>query len=206
MPLEKVSEHFGHTEFSSVFQAFHGTPFVCDFQEYGALIKTIIHQQLNMKFAYTLTSRFVKKYGFYHKGAWFYPRPEDTAELSVADLKDLQFSGRKAEYVIDTSKLIIDNKINLQSMREKSEADIMKELTAVRGIGRWTAENFLMFGLGGIDLFPVQDAGIQNAVRKLKKMAGKPALESLEEMSGQWKPYRTYAALYLWGSLEYNVE
>jgi DNA-3-methyladenine glycosylase II len=132
-------------------------------------MKTIIHQQLIMKFAYTLTSRFVKKYGFYHKGAWFYPRPEATAELSLADLKELQFSGRKAEYIIYTSKLIIDNKINLQAMRGKSEADIMKERMAVRGIGRWTAETFLMFGLGRVDLFPVQDGGIQNVIRKSKK-------------------------------------
>lgn len=202
IPLEKICDYFQTTELASLFSTLRGTPFVCDFQLYGCLMKTIIHQQLNMAFAITLTERFVKAFGEEIDGVWFYPTPEKVSTLNVADLREMQFSQRKAEYVIDTSKLIADGQLNLNELRALSDEEVIQKLVAIRGIGKWTAENFLMFGLGRLDLFPAQDIGIQNAMKKYYKRSEKPPLEEMLEKSEAWKPYRTYASLYLWESIE----
>ncbi|MBU9712860.1 DNA-3-methyladenine glycosylase family protein [Evansella tamaricis] len=201
-PLQKINDHFKGTELEPLFDNYRGTPFVCDFNLYGSLMKTIIHQQLNLTFAYRLTERFVKKFGMEKDGAWFYPEPDVISNLKVEDLRELQFSQRKSEYVIDTSRLIKDGLLDLHSLKDVANEDVVKQLTAIRGVGRWTAECFLMFGLGRLDLFPVQDIGIQNGLKHFFQMDRKPTLEEMHHWSEMWKPYRTYASLYLWESLE----
>ncbi|MDQ0253945.1 DNA-3-methyladenine glycosylase II [Evansella vedderi] len=200
--LHTVYEHFQQTDLHSLFETFRGTPFVCDFSLYGCLMKTIIHQQLNMAFAYELSKRFIQTFGVEKEGQWFYPSAERVSELKVEQLRELQFSQRKGEYVIDTSKLIAEGKLHLDRFLYEEDEKIIKELVAIRGIGRWTAECFLMFGLGRTDLFPVQDIGIQNGMKKYYGLDRKPSLEEMVEKSEGWKPYRTYASLYLWESLE----
>ncbi|QKS73183.1 DNA-3-methyladenine glycosylase 2 family protein [Paenalkalicoccus suaedae] len=203
-PLTEIHAFFSNTELAPIFNELKGTPFVCEPSLFGCIAKTIIHQQLNMKFAYTLSERFVKTFGFNQHGAWFYPSPEKVATLTVEQLRELQFSGRKAEYVIDTAKLIASGALDLHELGKKMDDEMLKELIAIRGIGRWTAENILMFGYGRMDLFPVQDIGIQNTVKILKGLATKPTVAELDELAINWQPYRTYAALYLWESIETN--
>ncbi|WP_145542951.1 DNA-3-methyladenine glycosylase [Virgibacillus sp. SK37] len=200
--LTKIRNHFIGTNLASLFDVYPGTPIVRDFDLYYSLIKTIIHQQLNMKFAYVLSNRFVERYGENVDGVWFYPTPERVASIKVEDLRELQFSGRKAEYVIDTSKLIVEGKLDLDELKEKTDEEILSDLIKIRGIGRWTAENWLMFGLGREDHFPKADIGIQKAVKKLLGMDRKPTKEELEEISQEWNPYRSYASLTLWRSIE----
>ena len=202
VPLETIYAHFQGTDLAELFQQFRGTPFICDFQLYGCLMKTIIHQQLNMAFAIVLTNRFQQQFGREREGVWFYPSPEEVSKLTVNDLRALQFSQRKAEYVIDCSKLIADGLLNIDSLKRMDDEEVIERLTAIRGIGRWTAENFLMFGLGRLDLFPVLDIGIQNGMKKYYKTEKKPPKEEMIEKSEAWKPFRTYASLYLWESLE----
>ncbi|WP_246596249.1 DNA-3-methyladenine glycosylase family protein [Bacillus alkalicola] len=202
IPLQKIYEHLDKTELSSLIQPFRGTPFICDFSMYGCLMKTIIHQQLNMTFAYRLTERFIKAFGAEKNGVWFYPSPDKVSKLMVDDLRELQFSQRKAEYVIDTSKLISEGLLDLEKMREASNDEVMEQLLPIRGVGRWTVECFLMFGLGRLDLFPVQDIGIQNGLKKYYKLDKKPSHEDMLEWAEAWKPYRTYASLYIWESIE----
>ncbi|PRO65438.1 DNA-3-methyladenine glycosylase family protein [Alkalicoccus urumqiensis] len=201
-PLVEAAEALQKTELAPLFPGMTGVPLIGEFQLYGALMKTIIHQQLNMTFAYTLSTRFVQTFGFEKEGVWFYPRPETTAGLQVEDLRKLQFSGRKAEYVIDTSKKAASGELNLEEMMQEPDEVIIKKLTAVRGIGRWTAENMLMFGYGRRDLFPVQDIGILNALKKLRGTTEKPDKDLLDFEAQAFAPYRTYAALYLWESIE----
>ncbi|MCE7792268.1 DNA-3-methyladenine glycosylase [Salipaludibacillus sp. CUR1] len=202
IPLEEIADFFRDKELNRLFDQFRGTPFVCDFQLYGCLMKLIIHQQLNMAFAFTLSSRFVKTFGFEEDGVWFYPTPDIVSRLHPDQLKELQFSQRKAEYVIDTSKLLAEGNLNLEEVALMPDEEVIKSLVKIRGIGPWTAENFLMFGLGRMDLFPVQDIGIQNAMKKYYNWEAKPTHAVMLEKSKEWKPYRTYATLYLWESIE----
>lgn len=200
--LHDIHQHFLETDLREIFLEHSGTPVVLEFSPYATLMKSIIHQQLNLSFAHTLTERFVHKYGQLKDGVWFYPRPSETALIEASELRDLQFSQRKAEYVIGVSKEIAEGRLDLKGLQEKSDEVILKELVKQRGIGPWTAENYLMFALGRPNLFPKTDIGIQNALKKLYGMDRKPTLAEIEEMSAAWNPYLSYASLYLWRSIE----
>ncbi|MDE5055527.1 DNA-3-methyladenine glycosylase [Niallia taxi] len=200
--LIDVYEHFQGTELKELFNSHFGTPLVLDFHPYNCLVKCIIHQQLNIKFAYTLTERFVKAYGTEVNGAWFYPSPDRVAALTVEELRELQFSTRKAEYIIDISKEIAEGRLSLESLYDRTDEEIMKELIVYRGIGQWTIQNVLLFGLGRQNLFPIADIGIQNALKKLLGLEAKPTKEEMEQLIPAWEPYLSYASLYLWRSIE----
>lgn len=202
VPLEQVHEHFQKTDLKEIFKAHYGTPIVLDFDPYSCVLKCIIHQQLNMAFAMTLTERFVKTFGFEKEGVWFYPQPERVAALKVEDLRELQFSGRKAEYVIGIAEEVASGRINFTEFNNQSDEEIFAQLIKLRGVGPWTVQNFLMFGLGRPNLFPVADIGIQNAIKKLYNLETKPAKEEMEQFSKGWEPYLSYASLYLWRSIE----
>lgn len=202
IPLHAINEHFQQTNLKALFDIHFGTPLILDFHPYNCIIKCIIHQQLNLKFAYTLTHRFVTTYGYKIDDVWFYPRPETVANLTVAELRDLQFSTRKAEYIIDLSKEIVKGNLDMDSLFMKTDEEIMKELITYRGIGQWTIQNLLLFGLGRSNLFPQADIGIQNALKKLLQLQSKPTKEEMEQMIPAWHPYLSYASLYLWRSIE----
>ena len=200
--LDPVNEHFEKTSLAHLFQEHKGTPLVREFSLYGSLMKSIIHQQLNLSFAHTLTTRFVHAYGTEKEGVWFYPKPETIASLAVADLRTLQFSTRKAEYVIGLSKAISEETLDLEEMRRKSDEDIVAELITYRGIGPWTAQNFLLFGMGRPNLFPVADIGLQNALKVQWQRKDKPEAAEILAYLPEWSPFLSYAALYLWRSIE----
>ena len=200
--LHKLNLHFQTTNIADIFKQHAGTPLVLEFDLYRCLMKCFIHQQLNVTFAHTLTERFVKEFGYQVGDVWFYPKPEIVATLKYDDLRALQFSGRKAEYVIDTSRLISEGKLNLTELELLSDGEIMKKLTKVRGIGPWTVQNLLLAGLGRSNLFPKADIGVQKAMQKHFKLGEKPTSEEMDQYSERWEPYLSYATLYLWRSIE----
>ncbi|MBO1515424.1 DNA-3-methyladenine glycosylase family protein [Metabacillus bambusae] len=200
--LHTLGLHFQTTNIAEIFQQHTGTPIVLEFNLYSCLMKCIIHQQLNLAFAHTLTKRFVTTFGYQIDDVWFYPKPETIAALEYEDLKALQFSGRKAEYVIDTSRLIAEGTLNLTELDMLSDDEIMKKLIKVRGIGPWTVQNLLLAGLGRPNLFPKADIGIQKAIQKHFNLEKKPTSEEMDQYSKQWAPYLSYATLYLWRSIE----
>jgi DNA-3-methyladenine glycosylase II len=200
--LLNVHEHFQKTELKSLFQDHYGTPLVLDFDPFACLLKCIIHQQLNLAFAYKLTERFVRNYGNEVNGVWFYPTPKKVAGLKIEELRDLQFSGRKAEYVIGIGELAATGKLDFTKMHSLSDDEIAKELIKIRGVGPWTVQNFLMFGLGRHNLFPLADIGLQNALKKYYHLDEKPTTAEMEKLKKPWEPYLSYASLYLWRSIE----
>lgn len=201
-PLDDIHAHFRNTDLAPIFKDHMGTPLVLDFDPYNCLLKCIVHQQLNLKFAHTLTHRFVTTFGTEVDGAYFYPDPEKLASVKIEELRELQFSGRKAEYAIGVAQAIVEGKLDLQQLQEKSDDEIMEELVKLKGIGPWTVQNFLMFGLGRQNLFPIADIGLQNALKKLYNMERKPTKEEMESYKPSWEPYASYASLYLWRSIE----
>jgi DNA-3-methyladenine glycosylase II len=200
--LRDMHEHFLQTDLKPIFEDHIGTPIILEFDPFATIIKSIIHQQLNLKFAFTLTHRFVTKYGWQKDGVWFYPSPEKTACLTVEELRELQFSQRKAEYAIGIGQKVSNGELDLDKLAEHPDEEVIKELTKIRGIGPWTAQSFLLFGLGRPNLFPKADIGIQNAIKKLFQMEQKPTMDELDQFSALWHPYLSYASLYLWRSIE----
>jgi DNA-3-methyladenine glycosylase II len=200
--LRDMHEHFLQTDLKPIFEEHIGTPIILEFDPFATIIKSIIHQQLNLKFAFTLTHRFVTKYGWQKDGVWFYPSPGTVAGLTVEELRELQFSQRKAEYAIGIGQKVASGELDLDKLAEQPDEEVIKELTKIRGIGPWTAQSFLLFGLGRPNLFPKADIGIQNAIKKLFQMDQKPTMDELDQFSTSWHPYLSYASLYLWRSIE----
>ncbi|NGP46030.1 DNA-3-methyladenine glycosylase 2 family protein [Bacillaceae bacterium SIJ1] len=205
-PLGEMKQHYENTLLATVFETYEGTPLVRDASIYYCLMKTLIHQQLNMAFARTLTERFIHHFGEQKEGIWFMPSPERIASLEYSALRELQFSQRKAEYVIDLSRDIVDGRLDLAALASQSDEEVVKTLVAYRGVGVWTARSVLMSGLGRPDLFPSADIGLMKALHPLVGTEKRPTAKDLEVWSSYWSPYRSYAAIYLWKTIESNAK
>jgi DNA-3-methyladenine glycosylase II len=200
--LDGISAHFANTDLAAIFTEHEGTPLIRSFSLYGTLMRSIIHQQLNMSFANTLSMRFVETFGSETEGVLRYPSPEIVANLDVSTLREMQFSTRKAEYMIGLSQAIADGSLEPESYRQMDDDEVTAKLTAYRGVGPWTAQSFLMSGLGRPNLFPIADIGLQNALKILWKLENKPTKDEIIARYPHWTPYLSYAALYLWRSIE----
>lgn len=177
--LDHINDHFKQTDLEQLFIEHAGTPLILNFSLYGTLMQNIIHQQLNLAFSHTLTMRFVQAFGSEQEGVWRYPKPEVVARLQVDDLRTLQFSARKAEYVIGLSQAIADGRLDLNKFETMEDEEVIRELVAYRGVGAWTAQNFLLFGLGRPNLFPIADVGLQNALKKVWNLTRKPSPDEI---------------------------
>jgi len=200
--LQTVYDHFQATNLKEIFTEFYGSPLVTDYDPFGCLAKCIIFQQLNIAFAGTLIDRFIKSFGEQMDGVWFYPTPERVANLTVEQLRNLQFSTRKAEYVIGLAQAVVQGELDLEECKHLPDGEIFQKLIKIRGIGPWTIENFLLFGLGRPNLFPMADIGLQNALKQLYDLEQKPTIEQMEKYKQPWEPFQSYASLYLWRSIE----
>jgi len=164
---------------------------------YISLIQAIINQQLSVKAGESIYKKFSGHFGSNVK-------PELVAETSALTLRSLGLSNAKCIYVKDLSEKILANQLSLKTLSRKTDEEVILELTKVKGIGVWTAHMFLIFSLGRLDVLPVGDLGIKNAIRKnyrLKKLPDEKKITSLSTKNN-WKPYQSIASWYLWMSLE----
>jgi DNA-3-methyladenine glycosylase II len=149
-------------------QALRGLRSIQDADLFESLTKVIIGQQLNVSFAATLVGRLVALGG--RRVDWnglslpVFPSPDQVAAWSYRDLRAQSFSQRKAEYVIDRARLVVQGKLDLDALWESTDAEIYEILMPLRGIGRWTVDCFLLFGLARPDVIPGQDIGVQQAI------------------------------------------
>lgn len=107
-------------------------------------------------------------------------------------------SWKKAEFLKDLSRKVLDGTVEIHELDHLPDDKIIEELTQVKGIGRWSAEMFLMFNLGRLDVFPVDDLGIRNGMTRLYKLRGRVTNERLERIAERWRPYRSLACWYVW--------
>jgi len=170
---------------------------------FEALSWAIIGQQINLSFAFSVKSQLIQKYGssINYNGQVFYsfPKPEKIVSLSVSKLKKMKFSQRKAEYIKEAARQVISG--NLNHLDQLNYEEIFEKLTAIRGIGPWTADYVLMKTFGYSQAFPVGDAGLQNAVKKIMNMKAKPTESQLRKIAQPWAGWEAYATFYLWRSL-----
>ncbi|WP_041122054.1 DNA-3-methyladenine glycosylase family protein [Jeotgalibacillus alimentarius] len=200
--LHEIHAHFKDSSLKAIFEEHAGTPLVLEPTPYSCLLKSVIHQQLNMSFAATLTERFVKTFGEQVDGVWFYPDPEKVADIPLEKLREMQFSQRKAEYLIGIGEKITSGELDLNALSQEDDGEVIKQLVKIRGIGPWTAQSVLLFGFGRMDIFLPADIGIQNALKKHFQLDDKPALDDMEVWLKDWRPCSSYASLYLWRSIE----
>jgi len=162
---------------------------------YGAILRAIVGQQLSTKAARTIYGRVVDMYD----GD---PTPAQLIETDPEDLRAAGLSYSKAAYLRDLAEKIEDGDLDLDHIAEQSDERVVEELTQVKGLGRWTAEMFLMFHLGRPDVLPVGDLGIRKAAMIEYGLEEMPDPETLERLGERWRPYRSLACLYLWRSLD----
>ncbi|MBB6217883.1 DNA-3-methyladenine glycosylase II [Anaerosolibacter carboniphilus] len=163
----------------------------------------IMGQQINLKFAYTLKRKLVEKYGekFSYSGEDFFifPTPEKIAQLEIEDLKALQFTQKKAEYVIGIAKLFANGSLDKNKLVcEKGYEDLVKKLVAIRGIGNWTADYTIMKCFHLNCAFPIADVGLHNALKDILKLDEKPSLHEIQKFAQAWKGWEAYATFYIW--------
>jgi len=166
----------------------------------------IIGQQINLKFAYTLKKRLVETYGekkVYDKEEYFlFPWPQAISMLEVEDLKPLQFTTRKAEYIIGIAKLFNEGILKKEELAlEKNYEKLKNRLVSVRGVGNWTADYVIMKCFDINDAFPIADVGIHNALKGILGLDKKPTIEEIEKLSVNWSGWEAYATFYLWRCL-----
>jgi len=173
---------------------------------FEALCWAIIGQHINLAFAYTLKKRLVESWGetvsFDQKPYYLFPTPQVIARLSVADLRRLQFTGKKSAYIIALAQKIMAGELSKDGLlRVDGFETARKELMRLQGVGRWTADYVALRCLRDSAAWPADDVGLQNAVKQQLGLSHKPTAEDMRRLSSRWANWQAYAAFYLWASL-----
>jgi DNA-3-methyladenine glycosylase II len=162
---------------------------------YGALLRAIVGQQLSTKAARTIYLRVLDLFG------GVTPSPEQLLEAKEEELRGAGLSGRKTEYIRDLASHVLDGELELDRLEELGDEEVIEEIVAVRGLGRWTAEMFLIFHLERPDVLSGGDLGIRKAIQIEYGLKEMPPPKQVEEIGERWRPYRSLASIYLWESL-----
>ena len=158
---------------------------------YYSLVMSIVYQQLSFRAAETIFNRFLSRIDQQLV-------PEVVINLEEAEFRSLGISRQKARYILDISKNFIDRPDQYKTLAQRSDEEVIKLLCEIKGVGRWTAQMFLMFTLMRPDVFPVADLGIRKAMVGLYQIPADAPLAEFETLAHRWAPYRSYACHYLW--------
>ena len=166
---------------------------------YGALLRTIVGQQLSSKAARTIYERVLAIFD----GRT--PTPEELLEVDEAELRAAGLSGRKVTYIRDLAQHVIDGSLELDRLDDLSDEEVIEEIVAVRGLGRWSAEMFLIFHLERPDVTSAGDLGLRRAMMVEYGLEDMPDEQRFLEIAERWRPHRSLASIYLWESLAGDV-
>jgi DNA-3-methyladenine glycosylase II len=173
---------------------------------FETLVWCILGQQINLEFAYRLKRRIVELYGSYveHDGARYYifPTPSALADLEPGELRKLQVTTRKAEYITGVARMFARGELSKKKLQALGSEDAMlNHLMKIRGIGEWTANYTVMKSLRGMNCVPYGDAGIHIALNRLKGIPKKNNRPEVDAVFSQFEGWKTYLVYYLWRSL-----
>ena len=166
---------------------------------FPALVRTITAQQISTKAAATIHGRLV---ALMPGGV----RPEAIAALTDEQMRQAGLSRQKSAYLRDLAAKVTSGELPVHGLHELDDEDVIQAIVKVKGLGRWSAEMFLMFRLRRPDVLPVDDLGIVTAIQRLYGLRKKPKAERIRKVGEAWRPYRTVACWYLWRSLENTPE
>ena len=164
---------------------------------YKSLLRAIIGQQLSTTAASAINRRFLDYFENH-------PTPEKILESDESELRKLGLSAAKVKYVKDLSDKVLRKIVNFKNFSKKTDEEIIKEFTAVKGVGIWTVQMFLMFTLARLDVLPVSDLGIRKSIMinyKLKELPDEAKIKAIAKRR-KWAPYSSIACWFLWQSLD----
>jgi DNA-3-methyladenine glycosylase II len=164
---------------------------------YLNLMRAITGQQLSTKAASTIWERVLDIFPDR------YPYPNDVLAIDMERLRAAGLSYQKAGYLKNIAQFSFDETLDYKKLKKKTDDELIEYLTQIKGVGRWTVEMILMFSLVREDTFPLDDLGIQTAMKKIYNLGstGKQLRAEMENIAKKWQPYRTFACMYLWRSL-----
>jgi DNA-3-methyladenine glycosylase II len=164
---------------------------------YGALVRTITGQQLSVRAAAAIYGRLIERFG---------GRPPTPAQILADDPEQLRaaagLSRAKVGYLRSLAEQVISGELELERLDELDDEAVIAELTAVKGLGVWSAHMFLMSHLRRPDVLPVGDLGIRRAIERAYALEALPSAAEMESIAQPWRPHRTLACRYLWRSLQ----
>jgi DNA-3-methyladenine glycosylase II len=160
------------------------------------LVRSILSQQISTAAARTIRLRLEELLG--PAGV----RPETIAAFSVEQLRTVGVSRQKASYLLDLAQKCGDGSVRLSRVGRMTDEQVIDELTQVKGIGRWSAQMFLIFSLGRLDVFPHDDLGVRTAIRRLYRFDEMPGKAACLEIGQRWRPYASIGSWYCWRFLE----
>ena len=163
-------------------------------EPFHTLARAIVGQQISVAAAQSVWNRFSTLVSVISH--------EEILKAKTRDLRACGLSGRKCEYISDLAQRFADGKVHLRRWPDMSDEDVIADLTQVRGIGRWTAEMFLMFNLLRPDVFPLGDLGLQKGLRVAYHGGRKVSLKTMRTRGETLRPWRSVATWYLWRSLD----
>ncbi|HSX32171.1 MAG TPA: DNA-3-methyladenine glycosylase [Candidatus Saccharimonadales bacterium] len=169
-------------------------------QYYQELVDSIISQQLSIKAAATIERRFRELFG----ASDTFPPPEAILTKNIDELRSVGLSRGKAAYIRDLAQHVVDGRLRFDHLDDLPNDQIITELTAVKGIGEWTAHMFLMFCMGRMDVLAYGDLGIKNGIQKLYGLDHAPTPQEITDIAAthNWHPYETVACWYVWASID----
>ena len=162
------------------------------------LVYSIISQQISGSAATSIFKRLRKLAGPGGLNA------ANLAQFTVEELRSIGLSPQKASYITDLVRRVNDGTVNLRQIGRLSDDQVVEQLTQVKGIGRWTAQMFLIFSLGRLDVFPHDDLGVRSAIRIRYGLTDLPDKQTALAIAAPWRPYATVASWYCWQSLDFE--
>ena len=161
---------------------------------YVSLMQAIVSQQLSVKAADTIWKRFLSV--FPEK----YPGEQAVLSMDAERFRSVGLSYQKANYLKNVAAFSLEKSLDFSELKKLNEEDLIQYLVQIKGVGRWTAEMILMFNLGVENIFPVDDLGIQLAVKNLYELnsSGKSLRREMLDIAENWSPYKTYVSMSLW--------
>jgi len=172
---------------------------------FESLIWAVLGQQINLQFAYTLKQRFVESFGekvdLEGSTHYLFPQPHRVSALTDSDLLPLQFSRQKSQYTVNIAKAFVSGDISKAKLFGLPLSEAKEKLMGIKGVGNWTANYALMRTFRYPDAFPLEDAGLHNALKKQLGLKSKPGVDRVKKIFRNYKGWEAYATVYLWKSL-----
>ena len=164
---------------------------------FWSLTRSVIYQQISGKAAKKISDRYLK---LFSKGSKM--SPIDVIKIDIEKIQNVGISRQKSGYIKNIANAFDEGLVNETQIHKLSDKEIIDQLVKIKGVGRWTAEMFLIFTLRRPDVFPVTDLGVQKGFQIYYDLDELPSIDMMNEKSENWKPYRTIMSLYLWFAVE----
>lgn len=195
---QKIAKSFMNTKFKELFINLPNTPILMDLSPEIAFLRAVIHQQISMRAAYSITTKMIDYIGCEIDGVKHFPSIDKLKTLTDDEYRSFGFNKSKVGYLRNTIAYLTDNKDVLEILSTKTEDEVYEELVKIKGIGKWSIRCLLIFGYGLKNINLSDDLGVINSIKKYFDLEERPSIKETDKYIGDIKDYKTYLMFNLW--------